>query len=250
MHDYARYVDRRWFKRYRPTDDARISLLCFHHAGGTAAMFRGWADRVPASVDLLGVQLPGRADRFGEPAHAHITPLVDDLIDAMEPLFDRPFALFGISMGARVAWSLAHELRERGLPEPRGLYPACDAGPITDDGRWPWENRADGLEGYMREMGGTPAAVLDQPGLLRALIPTLRCDLMVLSTHPPRPGAPLHVPIRAFAGVDDPVATPERVARWDVETTASFQLDLVPGGHFLSGEAEGRVVRTLAADLT
>lgn len=243
-------IDRRWFKRFGRTDDtARARLLCFHHAGGSAAMYRQWRPLLPLSIELVAVQLAGRADRFSEPIHERMTTLVDDLGEVLKPLLDRPFACFGISMGSRVAWALAHTLRARSMPLPVRLYLACDPAPATDDGTWPWQNRTDGLEGYMREMGGTPPEVLDQPELLQALLPTLRGDLTVLETHDFHPAVPLDVPIHAFAAVDDPLATPERTDLWRTETTAAFTLHRVPGGHFLTAEAEDQVIRTIVADL-
>jgi medium-chain acyl-[acyl-carrier-protein] hydrolase len=250
MNGHPQDIDRRWFKRFGGTDDtAKVRLLCFHHAGGSAAMYRHWRRMTPASVEPVAVQLPGRADRFNEPAHDHMTPLVDDLVDVIKPLLDRPFACFGISMGSRVAWALAHALRDRAMPLPIRLYLACDPGPVTDDGTWPWEGRSDGLEGYMREMGGTSPEVLDEPDLLRALLPTLRADLHVLSSHAFHPAQPLDRPIHAFAGIEDPIATPERVDRWRVETTADFRLDLLASGHFLNDDAERHVVQTIAREL-
>src|SRR5581483_10101922 len=115
-------------------------------------------------------------DRFLEPAYDRMKPLVDDLVDVVAPLLHEPFACYGVSMGARVAWALAHALRERGMPMPQALYVAASRGPTRDDGDWRWEGRADGLEGYVRETGGTPPAVLAEPVLLAALLPTLHAD--------------------------------------------------------------------------
>lgn len=243
-------VDRRWFKRFGRRDTpSEIRLLCFHHAGGSASMYRKWPGLLPPAVEPVAVQLPGRADRFGEPAFDRMGPLVDALVDALRPLLDRPFACYGVSMGSRVAWALTHALRERAMPLPGRLFLACDVAPIHDDGSWPWEGRDDGLEGYMREMGGTPPEVLAEPELVRALVPTLRSDLTVLSTHRFRPDVPLDVPIHGFAGADDWTAPAERMAGWRVETTARFDLDTVPSGHFFDPDAERRVIRTIGSEL-
>jgi surfactin synthase thioesterase subunit len=212
-------------------------------------MYRGWPRLLPASIEPIGVQLPGRADRFTEPAYERMGPLVDDLIEVIKPLLDRRFALYGISMGGRVSWALAHALRDRAMPLPARLYVACDPAPATDDGAWPWDEHPGGLEGYVREMGGTPAEVLAQPDLLRTLLPTLRRDLTLLSTHNFHPTVPLDVPVQAFAGVADPTAPPDRMHRWRAETTAPFQLHRVPGGHFLTPDAEQQVIRTIVEDL-
>lgn len=198
-----------------------------------------------ASVERVAVQLPGRAERFHEPAHDRMRPLIDALVDVVKPLLDRPFACYGVSMGARVAWAFTRAMRERAMPLPRVLFVACDPAPANDSGNWPWEGREDDLEGYLREMGGTPPEVLAEPDLLAALLPTLRADLAVLSKHRLRPATPLDVPIHRFAGQDDPEADPARMAGWRTETSARFDLDVLESQHFFDPDAEGRVVRTI-----
>lgn len=247
----ARDSDRRWLKRFgKRGEPAAVRLLCFHHAGGSASMFRHWPAQLPAAVELVAVQLPGRADRFLEPAYDTMPPIVDELVEVIKPLLDQPFALYGVSMGARVAYALAHALQDRAMPMPAALYVASDPPPIHDNGSWPWQNRADGLEGYVREMGGTPPEVLAQPELLRALLPTLRADLNVLSTLGARPPRPLAVRIHAFAGTEDTTTTPEQMRGWEAETSVGFRLDLLASGHFFDADAEGRVIRAIGADLT
>ncbi len=242
--------DRHWFKRFGRRDgSADLRLLCFHHAGGSVAMYRHWSRLLPPSIEPVAVQLPGRADRFGEPAFDRMAPLVDELVEVLKPLLDRPFACYGVSMGSRVAWTLTHALQERSMPMPSQLFLACDIAPVHDAGTWPWEGRADGLEGYMREMGGTPPEVLAEPELVRTLLPTLRADLTVLSTHRFRPDTPLDVRIHAFAGKDDPSAPPDRMTAWQAETTARFDLDVLQSGHFFDRDAERRVIQTIGHDL-
>ncbi|MFE9256479.1 thioesterase II family protein [Streptomyces sp. NPDC006879] len=243
-------VDRRWFKRFGRSGPAETRLFCFHFAGGSASLFRQLPQQLPWYIEPVAVQLPGRADRFTETPYERMQPLVDDLIEVMEPLLDKPFACYGVSMGARVSWALAHALRERGLPQPRELFLAASVAPACDDGQWEWDGREDGLVGYVRDMGGTPVEVLEQPDLLAGLLPTLRADLTVLTTHGFRPATPLDMPIRAFAGTEDQEAHPERMADWSKETTGRFDLTPVPGGHFFDAEGQRQVARTIVEQLT
>jgi surfactin synthase thioesterase subunit len=242
--------ERRWLKRFGPhTDRVRSRLVCFHYAGGSATMFRRWPQLLPESIELVAVQLPGRADRFLEPAYDRMKPLADDLVEVIVRLLDQPFACYGVSMGARVAWALTHTLRERAMPMPSALYVAASGGPTTDNGVWRWEGRKDGLEGYVREMGGTPPEVLAEPQLLAALLPTLLADLTVLSTHDFHVATPLDLRIRAFAGTNDDEATPDRMRAWSVETSADFALDVLPCGHFFDAASERLVIEAVGRDL-
>lgn len=243
--------DRRWLKRFGRRDEtADVRLLCFHHAGGNAATYRRWPGMMPRSIQPIAVQLPGRADRLREPAYDRMTPLLDDLVEVIKPLLDRPFACYGVSLGARVAWALVHALRERAMPMPRSLFVAACQAPSLDDGVWEWEGREDGLEGYVRELGGgMPPEVLADPELVQDLLATLRADVAVLTTHSLRPEAPLDVPIHAFAGTDDPSATSQQMSAWRRETTARFDLDVVAGGHFFDRAGERQVIQAIGHDL-
>lgn len=243
-------LDRRWLKRFdRRLSSPKVRLLCFHHAGGSATIFRSWPARMAPDVEPIAVQLPGRAERYGEAPFEHMAPLVDNFVDVITPLLDRPFAFYGVSMGARVAWNVARALRERRNPMPITLFLACARAPMHDDGTFSWDGHPDGLEGYLRDMRGTPPEVLADPEFLRVLLPTLRADLTLLTTATGPAAAPLNIPIRCFAGADDLTAPMHTMSGWAAETTARFELDVVPGRHFFGSEGERRVIEAIGDDL-
>jgi surfactin synthase thioesterase subunit len=240
---------RRWFKRFRSPAAGATTLLCLHHAGGNAAMFREWPRLLPPSVDPIAVQLPGRADRIDEQPYHSMDDLVDGLVDAVEPLLERPVALFGASMGARVGWSLAHALRERGLPMLRALYVSASSAPSLDREVRGWNGPDEGLVHYIRTLGGTPAQFFDDPELLGEIVATLRADLTVLSTHTYQPDVLLSIPITAFAGASDEESSPQQQEPWGKETTGPFVMNVLDGGHFLDADATRLVIDAISEDL-
>jgi medium-chain acyl-[acyl-carrier-protein] hydrolase len=241
--------ERRWLKRPVRGSDAAIRLFCFHYAGGSAAMFRNWHRRLPQAIEPVAVQLPGRADRFGEPPYDDMAQLVDRLVDVIKPLLDQPFAFFGWSMGARVSWALAHALRDRSMPMPRKLFVASSEAPRTEKPVRGWNEPDSGLVAYLRELGGTPPEILADSYLLARLLPTLRADLTVLASHFPRPTVPLDVPIHAIAGRDDLESPPSSMRAWRAETSAASDMDVIAAGHFFDADAEGRVIGIIGAGL-
>jgi medium-chain acyl-[acyl-carrier-protein] hydrolase len=240
---------RRWFKRFRRPASGTTTLLCLHHAGGNAAMFRDWPSMLPSMIDPVAVQLPGRADRFDEQPFYKMDELVDDLLDAVAPLLDRPVAFFGASMGSRVGWSLAHALRDRGMPMPRALYVSASVAPSLERQIRGWNGPDEGLVRYMEELGGTPAQLLADQELLGEMVATLRADLTVLSTHTFQPSVLLDIPIIAFAGAADKESPPHSMEPWGVETTGPFAMKIVDSGHFFDSYAMRQVTDTIAANL-
>src|SRR5947209_14514516 len=150
-----------WFQVAHPRPAARRRLFCLAHAGGGAALFRGWGERLPGSVEVVAVQPPGREGRFREPPFTDWRPLVAELADAIRPLLDKPFALFGHSLGALLAYELARRLRDLGGKQPDHLFAAALAAPHLPNRREPTHTYADAdFRESLRRRGGTPPAVL------------------------------------------------------------------------------------------
>src|SRR5688572_3060077 len=101
----------RWIVRYRPSPAARSRLICIPYAGGTAKAFQPLAAALAPQVEVCAVEYPGRSTRFGEPLLRQVGTIVEQLGPALLPWLDRPFALFGYSMGGQVAFELARWLR-------------------------------------------------------------------------------------------------------------------------------------------
>jgi surfactin synthase thioesterase subunit len=84
----------------------------------------------------------------------------------------------------------------------------------------------------LRRIGGTPASLLeDRDYLERFVLPVVRADHQIFETH--RPGiSPIHVPILALGGLNDPHTTPQQLEAWGEQTTSWFETCWVPGDHF------------------
>jgi medium-chain acyl-[acyl-carrier-protein] hydrolase len=184
-------------------------------------------------VEVCAAQLPGREGRFKEEARTRLADLVGDLREAIAPHTDVPFAFFGHSMGALVAFALARELRRMDAPEPELLMVSGRRAPQRPDRDPPIHAlpEQDFLR-EIRELNGTPEAVLRNEELLQLLIPILRADFTLCETYEYTPEAPLNCPIAAFGGIEDADVPPDDIAAWSDQTTSSCSVRMFPGGHF------------------
>jgi surfactin synthase thioesterase subunit len=242
-----------WLLRSRPKDGARLRLFCFPYAGGAAVAYRGWSDRLPGGVEVCPVQLPGRGNRFREPAFERIDALVRAAADGLAPHLDRPFAFFGHSMGALVAFELARELRRRGQALPFGLLVSAHEAPHRPAPLPPITHLGDAefVDEVRRRYGGIPDEVLAEPELLEIMLPVLRSDITALEGHRHSPEPPLGCPLSCFAGVSDPHLGLEDLEGWREHTGAAFRLRRLPGGHFFLNpeESQEALLSALAEDL-
>ena len=230
----------------RPGGDGRIQLFCFPYAGAGTAPFAPWQRALP-EVAVRPVRLPGREGRLAEPAFTSVHPLVERAAEGLAPELEPPFAFFGHSMGALVAFELARRLRRLGRPGPRLVVVSAQPAPHFPPPRPPiYDLPEDEFLAAVERFGGTPRAVLDDPELLSLLVSTLRADLSITDTYEFTPEPPLECPIAMFGGRDDPLVDVEEMAAWREHTTRPDGLRLLDGGHFFVHEQRERFLAELA----
>ena len=178
--------------------------------------------------------------------------LVGPLADAVLPGLDRPFAIFGHSMGALIGFELARRLRRLGAPEPVHLFFSARRAPHVPDPRPPLHTLPDHdlVAQLTQRYNGMPRAVLESPELLRMFVPVIRADLTLTETYDYRPEEPLACPISAFGGLDDGAVTRDDLSAWGDQTRGSFTLRMLPGGHFFLQTLRKRLLSAIVADLT
>lgn len=213
---------------------SKLRLFCFPHAGGGPVAFGKWAGQLPAEVEFCAIRLPGRETRLRDKPFTHIEPLVQQLVDAIEPLLDKDFVFYGHSMGTMVAFETARELRRRGLPLPLHLVISARwalylPNPDSDLYLMP---AAQMLGELHARYGGIPVELLKDRELLKLFIPTMRADLSVLGTYTYVEEAPLECPITAFGGLQDHMVSEADLAGWRDLTSRSFELRMLAGDHF------------------
>src|SRR5215213_9694754 len=93
-----------WLVNWKSNRSAGVRLFCFPYAGGGDSIFRSWQQSLSDTIEVCPVQLPGRGPRIPAPPCTDINRLVRCAAQALAPYLDKPFALFGHSMGARIAF--------------------------------------------------------------------------------------------------------------------------------------------------
>ena len=111
----------KWFITFKQQKNPYIRIFCFHYGGGSASIFRKWSKNILEEVELVAIQLPGREERFNEPLVNNISQVIDNLIFNFKQYSDKPFILFGHSIGALIAFEFAHTLRQRKMLQPKHL---------------------------------------------------------------------------------------------------------------------------------
>lgn len=235
---------------YKPKPEATFRLFCFPYAGGSALIYRHWADYLPPQVAVCPVQLPGRGHRLCEVPLSRMTPLVAIVAQEIRPLLNGPFAFFGHSMGAIIAFEMARLLRRDGAPQPSHLFVSGRSAPQVPDTDPPTYNLPEPeLLEDLRRLNGTPPEVFNEPTMLKMMMPLIRADFEVIQTYTYAEEPALDCPITVYGGLQDQGIKRENLDAWSAQTTAPCAVRLFPGDHFFINATRELLLQTLTRDL-
>lgn len=241
----------RWLTDPAPRPDASWKLFCFPWSGAGAGVFRAWPDLVGPSIEVRPVVYPGRERRVREALIGSVEELAEGVLPELLDAIDRPYALFGHSLGALVAYSCALELRARGLP-PIRVFIAGSAPPGAPP-RGPAVHTLNDVD-FLRavaDLQDGPDEVLSNPEFAALILPALRADIRAAERYVEEPKPPLHCPITTFAGNSDPAATPKDMLGWQSLAhgeLASVELD---GDHlFVAGPGAQTITKVIVGTLS
>ncbi|MEI5099122.1 alpha/beta fold hydrolase [Streptomyces sp. PmtG] len=236
------------------TERAAPWLFCFHHAGAGVSSFARWQQVLGDAAEVVPVLLPGRGPRSREPRITDAAALMTELRELVKPLLDRPYLLYGHSLGGLVAHALTRVLDEDGLHPPARVVVGAVPPPHLRNLLLRSASLPDrDLLRLLVDLGAAPAEAAGRDSSLwqRRVIPALRDDLRLgESLCKAGAGARLNTPLIALAGRNDPIAPLPDMAEWADYSDAEFRLQTLPGGHFFVREqGVPRLLRRVAMEL-
>lgn len=239
-----------WLVCRRPRESAVERLFCLPYAGGGPAAFNAWWAEMPACVEMLVAHLPGREARYKEPALSDLDSMVGHLADAFDAQLDKPYAIFGYSMGALLGFEVVRELRRRRAPLPRLLIVGAKSAPQLPArtpalAHLPREELIEGVRRFYQP----PEAAWAIKDLVDLILPALRADLAICDGYHYQAEAPLDCPVLALCGDEDRSVLESDVAGWREQTSAGFELLTYPGSHFFINDHLADILARVVAAL-
>jgi len=206
---------------------------------------------LPQNVEVCRIRLPGRENRFREVPFAELSSLVTVLAPVLKPYLSMPYAFFGHSVGALVAFELVRQLRKQYGLVPAHLFVSGRGAPQIPDPDPPIHQLPDAE--FMEELGrrydGIPEAVRQNAELMEVLRPILRADVTLSESYRYTDETRLACPISCFGGLQDRSTKFEELNAWRAQTSGAFKLRMFPGDHFFMQSARKHLLRALAEDL-
>ncbi|MDO8310380.1 MAG: alpha/beta fold hydrolase [Sideroxyarcus sp.] len=227
----------------------RLRLYCFCYAGGSASAFANWQADLDPSIEVVAVELPGRGRRFGEPPTTSLKFVSETVGRLIAAEGDIPFAFFGHSLGALIAFEVTRFLQQNHLPMPQELMVSGASAPqyrrkmhlhLLDD---------DTLIDELRKYNGTPPAVLEHRELMELLLPMIRADFSIAGEYEYVSAPVLNLPLTVLMGREDDNADGNFVDGWKKETSGECHIAWFEGGHFFIHSQRAAVLECIKSRL-
>lgn len=239
-----------WMQVFERRESASLRLFCFPFAGGGAQSFRSWLAQLPSSVELCAAQLPGREMRLRETPFSDARALVRAMLPELMTQTDKPFVLYGHSMGALIAYETARLMQEEHAVSPVRLIVSGRVAPHFALARPPINKLPqDELIAGLKQLNGTPREILEDNDLISLIGPMLRADLAMHEEYVHEPGPRLACDILAFGGLCDTEAGRAGLNAWQEMTAGPLTLRMLPGDHFFIQTAQSLFLRMLSIEL-
>jgi len=248
MHD-AEALEK-WFFIPNPNPDAAIRLFCFPYAGGGGSVFFNWPKYLDKNIEVVAVRMPGREGRFKEKPFHNTRDAVLELIQMIPFMLDRPFAFFGHSLGTRISFELARELRKRGYPEPVYFFMSAGRAPhLPVNDRFLYQLPDDQFIEKIKAYNGLPKIISENSELMNLFIPVLKADIEIFKAYEYKEDKAFCAPIVVFGGMQDPIESPKGLEDWQMHTNGEFNIYLFPGGHFFIKDHVREVLELISNSL-
>lgn len=223
-----------------------MRLICFSPAAGSATNFKSWHNRLGNGFELIVVEYPGHGRKMASPLTDSFTDLMASLKTEVQSFACEPFFVFGHSLGALVAFEIASLMRLEGAPLLGCLLSGCSP---PSQKRNVISSKPDNfLIDHLRELGGTPSAILDSSDLITFFLRIFRSDLRLIESHV-YVRKQLDIPLLVWSSRGDPIAPGSSMVGWEQETSSFFKLKIQDGGHFFIFDDEASFVAELKTEM-
>lgn len=238
----------KWVEFFHKNKNANLRLICSHYAGGGASAFYQWQKYLPANIEVAAIQLPGRESRFGESLFNNMKDIINELCENFTSCLDKPFILFGHSLGALICFELTRKLQKQALLLPEHLILSGCKAPHIQRRRKAIHTLPD--KEFIKELmqyNGMPNEILDCEEILNLFLPIIRADFTVSETYCYTDVDILPVNITAISGCHDSTVLEADMKEWSRYTCKNFSHFSLEGDHFFIKSAQEKLLDIIKA---
>lgn len=246
----------KWF-RGKAENAAGLRLYCFPYGHlSSPIIFKNWVAQFPDHIQVVPVEMPGHGDRIDERPIESAIEIAETLTEILGGELDHPFALFGHSSGALIAYAWALHLQKTKRPLPQKLIasaftaPTITPNPVIKAAAQDYEKGGiyhiptlneildpanDALVAKIIALHHRRTAEMGlidlPPDFIAAQLHAIVAIMRTVSTFDPATIVPLSIPVVACHGENDRQVSYSDMQAWKALTTGSFSMPVFPDDH-------------------
>jgi len=234
---------------------SRTKLFCIPYAGGSAMIYKKWEGLLGDTIELIPIELAGRGKRSNDPLYQDVPEAVQDIFSVVSPkiLDGKPYAFFGHSMGAMLAYEVIQKIRANYLPEPQHAFFSGRGAPHVKSNREKLyhEMEDDEFKREIMNLGGTPKEFFDYPELVDYLLPILKNDFKISEIAEKRQEIkPLNSEITVLVGKEEDELEAASVHGWMQHSKKMCTVHYFNGGHFFINDEAETITKIIKSHLS
>ncbi|KAH3759488.1 gramicidin dehydrogenase [Pelomyxa schiedti] len=247
-----------------PKYDPQVYLFCFHGGGGNYTDFKKWDAWFDSNIRVCSIELPGHFSRYTEQLRTDFDQLVKEIATVIIHYIDRPYAIFGQSMGALLGFEVSRQMKriQPELVEPLALFLSGRKAAHLKDPKRP-EKRLSIIDDPMKfalalsakyEDHSLKKLVAEKPEAVSTLIAVVKADNVAYERfqYVQDETTPFNCPIHAFVGGQDKTLTVANMAAWQEHTTQPLIGPTVfdgPHNYLLDDNISHNIVNTIQTEI-
>lgn len=187
------------FKTFEKKSDL-IQLICFPFAGGYSASYRPLFEQLKDTAEVTAAEPPGHGTNL-MPLETSIDLLAELYKEGLTGKLNRPFILFGHSMGGLVVYRLTQLLEREGIDPAAVVISAIQPPQTKRQILTHLSNEA--FVQHIAEMGGIPKELLENKPMMDYFTPSLRADYQALESFQHTDKTIIQSPVYLLNGKQD-----------------------------------------------
>ncbi|ELR71345.1 thioesterase [Fulvivirga imtechensis AK7] len=224
-------------------------MFCLPFAGGNKYSFGEYERFAPEFVEVIPVELPGRGSRADEALLTNIYDLAEDVFFSIKNKLDKPYILYGHSMGGLLAYLTAKLIIKNFSSEPLHMFITGCTAPSTRDKSYLHLLSKEDFIKKLKELGGCPEEILNNGDILDFFEPIIKADFQAVESFEYQQTTPFDIPLTLMFGMSEKV-TQSEMREWQKETTRSIDIIQMPGDHFFINQFGFQIIKVIARKIS
>lgn len=239
-------AEKKWCVTYKKNPQAILRIFCFPHSGGGASTYFPWVDKLSSSLELVSIQLPGRENRFYESLVNDLDVITAELCKEFEQYKEKPFIVFGHSLGALLCYEFVKGLHKFYNIYPKHMFISAAKAPHLPFRIKKLSHLSD--DKVIKELsiyGEIDQTLRENPQILSMFLPIFRSDFSIGENYFYKKTPLPSFNITAFYGENDPTVKEEEINAWQKHTAGCFRSLSFEGGHFFIKDKQDEILKEI-----